>query len=261
MKENNEFREHVGIQIRKFRNLRGLTMEQLVEAIGDQNISISTLQRLEKGQTRLNTELLKAVASALDVELYDLVDREGLSFDVNQYVEYMEEDPKYTEYLNDKQKLFYPDLRCKQLLNWEHYPIKTLAEFIIYLPLMDPARLADVLFRIAGDTFDREDYLLQEVAYLYESIPDSKAKQFADYQAAKMRLSELLKDCNNAYTEDEIKEMLSDEMSDMYDEYQKITWNHFLSFKSEEDRALYIAFEQHDDEAIKRIMGEVALES
>ena len=110
MKENNDFRKHVGIQIRKFRNLRGLTMEQLVEAIGDQNISVSTLQRLEKGQTRLNTELLKAVAGVLDLELYDLIGREDLSFDVDQYVKNKDEDPKYTEYVNDKQKLFYHNL-------------------------------------------------------------------------------------------------------------------------------------------------------
>lgn len=261
MKENNDFRKHVGIQIRKFRNLRGLTMEQLVEAIGDQNISVSTLQRLEKGQTRLNTELLKAVAGVLDLELYDLIGREDLSFDVDQYVKNKDEDPKYTEYVNDKQKLFYPDLRCKDFLNWQHYPIRTLAEFIIYLPLMDPARLADVLFRIAGDTFEREDYLLQEVAYLYEGIPDTKAKRYADYQAAKMRLSELIKGCYNTYTEDEVEEMLSDEMLDRYDAYQKITWDHFLSFKSEEERALCTALEQHDDETIKRLMGEVAVEN
>ena len=121
--------------------------------------------------------------------------------------------------------------------------------------------MADVLFRIAGDTFEREDYLLQEVAYLYEGIPDTKAKRYADYQAAKMRLSELIKGCYNTYTEDEVEEMLSDEMLDRYDAYQKITWDHFLSFKSEEERALCTALEQHDDETIKRLMGEVAVEN
>ena len=56
--------------IRMWREYRGMTRQQVAEKAG---ISKPYLSQLESGQRRGTTEVLSAVASALDVSLEDLV--------------------------------------------------------------------------------------------------------------------------------------------------------------------------------------------
>lgn len=63
----------------------------------------------------------------------------------------------------------------------ESYPIRDLAEFMLYLPLINERELRDVSFRCYERlTYDQRDYLMKQMEYLYDSIPESDAKREAD---------------------------------------------------------------------------------
>lgn len=62
--------------VRVWREYRGLTQQQVAEKAG---ISKPYLSQLETGQRKGTTEVLSAVARALDVSLEDLVVEEGKS--------------------------------------------------------------------------------------------------------------------------------------------------------------------------------------
>ena len=81
------------------------------------------------------------------------------------------------------QRLFYPEPYNDPYYNQRI--IKTLLQFIVYLPLMDEEQLLEALRRIEGNTFNRESYVLDKISDVYQHIPDSDAKKYADYQAAK----------------------------------------------------------------------------
>ena len=52
--------------------------------------------------------------------------------------------------------------------------------FLLYLPLFHPYLLADVMGRLGG-TPRRNHYLAENLKFLYDHIPDSPAKQYADW--------------------------------------------------------------------------------
>ena len=58
--------------------------------------------------------------------------------------------------------------------------IRSLNEFLLYLPLCEPYSLADVLFRINGNLKNNQEYIEDQFNYLYKRIPDSPAKTYAD---------------------------------------------------------------------------------
>lgn len=67
-------------------------------------------------------------------------------------------------------------LECWQ----EGMPIRSLEVFLLYLPLFHPYLLADVMGRLGG-TPRRNHYLAENLKFLYDHIPDSPAKQYADW--------------------------------------------------------------------------------
>ena len=70
------------------------------------------------------------------------------------------------------------DFNAGYLRNCE---IQNLAEFLLYLPLMPEDILHDVFFRCSGNltSFDRF-YFMRQMNYLYQSLPDIAAKDYAD---------------------------------------------------------------------------------
>ena len=62
----------------------------------------------------------------------------------------------------------------------EGMPIRSLEVFLLYLPLFHPYLLADVMGRLGG-TPRRNHYLAENLKFLYDHIPDSPAKQYADW--------------------------------------------------------------------------------
>ena len=73
------------------------------------------------------------------------------------------------------------DLHLAFLECWqEDIPIRSLDAFLLYLPLFHPYLLADVMGRLGG-TPRQKHYLAKNLKFLYDHIPDSPAKQYADW--------------------------------------------------------------------------------
>ena len=174
--------EAVGNNIRSLRKLKNVTQEQLVELIGEENLSLSTLKRIESGNGGFNIRRLGLICEALDCELVDLFDREQIKAAIENYCRQIEGDIS-VQYVAEIQRILYPKPSDHFLL--QEWPITTLLQFLIYLPLMDEHWLYDCLQRIDGQGFENEYYILRELDFLFKMIPESDAKIYADKMAQK----------------------------------------------------------------------------
>ena len=63
----------------------------------------------------------------------------------------------------------------------EEYEIRNLSELLLYIPLIEEEVLRDAIRRWYGNlTYCSKDYVMQQLSFLYKSIPDCKAKREAD---------------------------------------------------------------------------------
>lgn len=63
----------------------------------------------------------------------------------------------------------------------ESYEIRDIYELILYLPLIDEVELRDVIFRCSGNLeWNQRDYVKRQLTYLYNQIPESPQKEYAD---------------------------------------------------------------------------------
>jgi hypothetical protein len=62
----------------------------------------------------------------------------------------------------------------------QEYPITTLYEFLLYLPLFNVYRLGDILFKVHGQIGVNRKYVLDQLKYLYSTIEDDDAKEFVE---------------------------------------------------------------------------------
>lgn len=58
--------------------------------------------------------------------------------------------------------------------------IRSLNEFLVYLPIYQPVVLSDVLNRILDNLPDAPQYVSAQLTRLYQHIPDSPAREYAD---------------------------------------------------------------------------------
>lgn len=74
-------------------------------------------------------------------------------------------------------------------------------EWLVYFPLFPLDCVYDVLSRICGSCYRREEYVLDQMNYLYRSIPESDMKKVAD------RLAECVRGCGEGKipSDDDIK--------------------------------------------------------
>ncbi len=56
------------------------------------------------------------------------------------------------------------------------FKIKTVEDFIAFLPLYDEVILNDVLYRISGETISKGTYMLEQFDYLFNEIVDKKVR-------------------------------------------------------------------------------------
>ena len=171
-----------GNQIADKRREAGLTQEELVERAGEENISLSTLKRIESGQGHIDMIRVIRICKALGCELQDLLGENNLKNAIEKRFADEGDEDEVQERLY-RQRLFYPE--PTDSIYYESRSIKTLMQLLIYLPLMDDVQLVNALRSIEGDIFDRESYVLDKLWNLYRRIPESKAKRYADYAAAK----------------------------------------------------------------------------
>lgn len=66
------------------------------------------------------------------------------------------------------------------ILRKQNCEIQNLAEFLLYLHLIPEHALRDVVFRCYGNLYFSQQYFVMQMNYLYKTIPDNKAKEFAD---------------------------------------------------------------------------------
>lgn len=170
----------IGEQIAKLRQKKGLTQEQLIELIGEDKVSLSTLKRIESGMGGFSLKRIIPICDALECEIGELID-DQIKVSLKDY--YSEEGEGEVLFAAEIQRLFYPK-RSDHML-FQRFPITSLLQFLIYLPLMNKDDLHTCLYCIGGSAFDREYYILSKLAYLYRTIPKGDAKDYADYMANK----------------------------------------------------------------------------
>lgn len=192
----------LGNRLARKRREAGLTQEALIEKVGEGSVSLSTLKRLESGRGHIDLFRAIKICRVLGCSLQDLIGDDTLESALMNYFGWPEEEAKeYTETALMVQQLFYPE--SMSLEHYEYAPIKTLLQFLIYLPLVDEEDLWDAIRRIEGYPFEREGYVLNLLQWLYREIPDSEAKRYADYQASRCTYQYFL----NYYTSDPMDEI------------------------------------------------------
>ena len=208
-----------GNRIAQLRREKKMTQEDLVEHVGEEYISVSTLKRIESGKGHIDMNRVIRICKALDCEIRDLTGETTL----REMLEKVYDEPGEEGEIQDRlyrQHLFYPDSTDSSL--YKTMPIKTLMQLLIYLPLLDDVQVLDALRRIEGDIFDREFYVLNNLCNLYRHILDSKAKRYADYQAAKCTYNYFVKFYSSSITEADalwLDPELCEEMLSCHDEY------------------------------------------
>jgi len=174
-------RRYLGIIIKKARSEKGLSQKALIQDIGEYKVSLRTLRRIEQGNQNVKAELYVELLNYFGLKLFVLHDEyehqiaKYWLFD-NPYEDYSIEDCLYEIYGRIQEyRLFFGGFKKETT-----YHITNLAEFIIYLPLFEKSKLNDVLKRIGGSIHGRFYYILDQIEWLYEGIPDSKEKAAAD---------------------------------------------------------------------------------
>ena len=174
--------KEIGSLIAKRRKEKGLTQEALIEIIGDDKLSISTLRRLESGQGSMNLFRLAIICRALGCKIQDIIaeneKREALRRIYNEPGDEEEIDAKLVEL-----QLCYPEE--PEYCLYQNMPINNLMKLLVYLPLLDLEDLMQWIYNNYGDFFGNEHYVLNKLRMLYERIPPSDAKAHADLMAAR----------------------------------------------------------------------------
>lgn len=62
----------------------------------------------------------------------------------------------------------------------QSHKLCSLNEFLVYLPIYQPDVLADVLNRICGNLAESPQYVSAQLDWLYQHLPDSPARKYAD---------------------------------------------------------------------------------
>lgn len=199
--------------VKKARKEKQLTQEELIGKIGEHQVSIRTLQRIESGDLTVTDELVNIILDYFSLDLgYRLRD----AYEERIMREWLERVPEEVE-INECIKSINADImEYRTLFHGEEnlykdYHIKSLPEFFIYLPLMDINRLNQALVRVGGTIRGYFTYFLDQCEWLYEEIPDSILKKAAD---------EKVKDI---FADDQalIEKMGDKEMAEIYQEYDR----------------------------------------
>ncbi len=215
--------KYIGLIIKRARKERGLSQKKLIEKIGAHKVSVRTLRRIEHGSTTVNKNLTKELLRFFRLKLNYTLQDEYEEKIMRQWLYDEYDDMKIQDRLNEANAEIeeYRTLFHHGKNRFKKFPITSLAEFIIYYPLMDPECLNQAVWRIGGKCAGRFYYLLEQMDWVYRSIPDSKLKQTAD---------ELVNDIWD--DEDTIYDKyINKTMADDYKEYEKLLDKKFLSAK------------------------------
>ena len=218
----------IGARIAELRREKGLTQEGLIEIIGDDLISLSTLKRIEGGTGHLDFRRLDEICEALGCRVQDLLYDEDIRTAMKDFIiecgdEVGEEEEGNIDFYIKILNLCYPKVPDDFL--FDRFTVTNLMQFIIYLPLMNVADLSDCLWRIYGDTFRHEYYVLEKIEYLIKNIPDCNAKRYADILARRCNTKNYIDFYTSKMTEEDeavSEEYTDEELWEMSKDYGKI---------------------------------------
>lgn len=218
----------IGARIAELRREKGLTQEGLIEKIGDEFMSLSTLKRIESGNGHLDFRRLEEICEALGCRVQDMLYDEDIRTAMRNYIiecdgEFGEEDEGNIDFYINILNLCYPKVPDNFL--FDRFTVTNLMQFIIYLPLMNVADLTDSLWRIYGDAFRHEYYVLEKIEYLIKNIPDCNAKRYADILARRCNAKNYIDFYTSEITEEDeavSEEYTDEELWEMSKDYGKI---------------------------------------
>ena len=98
-----DFKKLFGARVRYYRNLIGLTQEELAEKVG---ISTHTVSYIERGKNLISMTKLPVLCSALDIELYKLF----IDTDFEVEADKVEEINRLLKTANNKQLSIFAEL-------------------------------------------------------------------------------------------------------------------------------------------------------
>lgn len=170
----------LGKRIRKLRKKLNISQAELSQRA---DLSKTYLGEFERGQ-RMNISIsaIARIADILGVSLAELFENIEIS-DAS-----WERDDAFANALYQKklEDACYPP-------EFEGFPVSTLMQFLVYLPLLQPQHILDSLLRIAGSFSGDESYVLKQINFCISKIPASSAKEYADKCAERLSREEYMK--------------------------------------------------------------------
>ncbi|MBR4289370.1 MAG: hypothetical protein IKT52_01870 [Oscillospiraceae bacterium] len=217
--------------------LKGLLRERVsLDALAQwADRDVKTIRNWLKDPSAMGINRLLVLAKFLDMDVVDIVVTKGKLKDIRacEDIVYAEDatesavsnlnggrTSKRMPMCNDAQQF------AKKVIynEWSRYmdkpdedaPIKTLREFLLYLPLFDLNELSEFVYRTMGDVCDNMGYVYDRIQCLYAKIGETDAKKYADH----MKYFFL--------TEPDVKRMTDEDMhvfliQEKYEEYRRYT--------------------------------------
>lgn len=170
----------LGRRIRKLRQKLNISQAELSQRA---DLSKTYLGEFERGQlTNISISAIVRIADILGVTLAELFENIEIS-DAS-----WESDDAFANALYQKklEDACYPP-------EFEGFPVTTLMQFLVYLPLLQPQHILDSLLRIAGAFSGDESYVLKQINFCISKIPASSAKEYADKCAERLSREEYMK--------------------------------------------------------------------
>ena len=125
-------------------------------------VSVRTIKYWKSGDRLPSIDNFFFLSKILDTSIENLIsfEDEVSKFDLNEELKGMTEDsPSPFMYYYRKK-----------------FKIKTVEDFVAFLPLYDEVILNDVLYRISGQTISNGTYMLEQFDYLFNKIEDKKTR-------------------------------------------------------------------------------------
>lgn len=166
----------VSRNLRNYRTLRGLTIEELSNYSGLSTVTISKIENEKMNNITLGT--IKRLADALNTPIESMFVQDDESEEkINEIAkkEMVDVLYPYEKSIKNRDDMMY----CSAMM-----------EFLVWLPLIDAKELYRVYNdRIQGGFLDYEKYIIDsQIRYLIEDIPDSPAKEYACNVVKAMRV-------------------------------------------------------------------------
>ena len=169
-------RIQLGKIIQTVRKARGYnSVDKFISDDNELEISPMTMIKIERGDDSVRESSIHRVLEALDIQLPMYTGTIQEETAINNWLERMTNESYINDinleiqYLNDK-------LSEARL----YHNIKPLYDFIIYLPLIPPEKIADLYTRIHSNNYSEISYINAQVDYALSQIPETAAKAYAD---------------------------------------------------------------------------------